>query len=266
MSSLCRAFILAVFLPSMQTAFAAPYADAQLIIQRSTGAEWDTLVEQTLRAAFVQAYFGPISDRSVRIADGEAFAALIPNEEVAPYEDQMRAVPLELMMHYYSADQLASIAAIMRIDETATLEDIKSNALSERAEAALAQARADAQVSGADDAATQELEALTAQLNAFSAMVESGLGESMAQDIGVGMGALTKLMSFSREISQLERHANNPVTIAAIETDGVLAFSNPVQHRSLLREITSHPAAIASDEGATAQETGGIRFIRPPVQ
>jgi len=72
-----------------------------------------------------------------------------------------------------------------------------------------------------------------------------------------GVASIFILVSFGHEIGRLERDLDNPVVLAALRTDGVLKFANPVQRQTLLRQLSTPND---SRDGA-----GTARFVKPPT-
>ena len=245
-----KALLCAAFLCAGQTALATPQSDAKLIAQRST--DWSSIA-QDLKKAFVQVYFRPISKQGVEIADEDKFAALIPDDDIAPYIRKLAEKGVENYLKLHSPERLAMIAAILRADEEATVKDILDEENQQRSLAALEKARAEAVPSGADDPLTLEIEEITVRLKAFYEMLEGKGSEQMLQDLAFALRFATDIISYAMEIQQREVRANNPVTIAAIKTNGVLSFANPVQRQTLLRQLSG------------PKREFGIQFKKPPL-
>lgn len=253
MSTLFKLLLLTTLLISGQATSATPQADASFIVQRNSNPAWMKIVHRKLKEAFVTVYFKPISELGVEIAEIEQFIELIPNEDIAPYVDRLTSKTVEIYLSVYTPEQLASIAAVLRADENATMEEILSEEYQRRHAVALEQARTNAQPSGSDEPLLVGLEELTVQLNAVAATLEGDGGEAIVQSMALGIGSLITLMGYTREITQIEQNPDNPVTIAALRADGVLRFANPVQRQTLLRQFSD------------SERTGGIQFIKPPA-
>lgn len=253
MISLFKTVLLMSFFLNGQAVLATPQSDASLIVERSQNLVWKETLRQTLKKSFVTVYFRPISGRGISIADQDRFIELVPDEDIAPYLDRLRSRAVEYYLSVYTTEQLAAIAIVLRADEDATMEEILSDAYNQRFALALEQARASAQSSGSDDPLVIGLEELIVQLNALSATLEGDGAEAIAQDFAQAIGHLFALMGYADEITRIEVEPTNPVTVAAIKTDGVLRFANPVQRQTLLRQLSG------------SETTGGVRFIKPPA-
>ncbi len=212
------------------------------------------MVHRPLKEAFVASYFKPISGLGVEIADIDRFVDLIPDEEIAPYVNRLKSKTVELYLSVYSPEQLASIAAILRADKDATMEEILSLEYERRHAAALEQARTSAQPSGSDDPLVIEIEESAVQVNALATTLEGGGGEAIGRSMGLGLATLFTVMGYSREIAQIEQKPDNPIAIAALRADGILSFANPVLQKTLLRRFSP------------SERTGGIQFKKPPVK
>ena len=138
----------------------------------------------------------------------------------------------------------------MRTNEDATTDEVFNGELERKALIALEQARSTAQSSGSDDPIVIALEELIVQINGLALFAEDS-AERIGQEIGITVGSLFRVVAYGQEIAQIEFEANNPVTIAAIKTDGVLRFANPVQRQNLLRQLSP------------SEPSGGIQFVRP---
>ena len=233
--------------------WATPQADARFIAERELDAFWTSKIEDALRSYFVAVYFKPISGRGIAIADEEAFRRLIPAEDIAPYLDDLvkRIAPTYLAV--LSPEQLETMAAVLRVDKEATVAKILSDAEDRKFAVALEQARANQNKSQSDDPVVVQLEELAVQMEAFSLMIEDGGAELIGQSLGLGLAPLRAMDVYHRSIRKIEKPAQNPVTLAAIKTNGVLRFANPVQRQGLIRQLS------------TSEGTGNIRFIRPPA-
>ena len=253
MNSIIKTLFLTSLLLSGQATLATPQADASFIVHRSADQAWMKIVHRKLKEAFVTSYFMPISGFGIEIADMDQFVDLIPDEDIAPYVNRLMSKTVDLYLSTYTPEQLASIAAVMRADKDATIEEILSADYQRRHAVALEQARSNAQPSGSNDPLVMELEALTVQLSALTTALKGDGGEAIGQSMAVGLAPLFTLMGDTRVIEQMEQKPNNPVTIAALRADGILSFANPVQRKTLLRQFTA------------SESTGGIQFKRPPA-
>ena len=253
MRNVLKVLSLSMLLLSGHVTWATPQADARFIAERELDAFWTSKIEDALRSYFVAVYFKPISGRGVVIADEEAFRRLIPAEDIAPYLDDLvtRIAPTYLAV--LNPEQLATMAAILRADKEATVAKILSNAEDRKFAVALEQARAKKNKSQSNDPTIAHLEELTVQMEAFSLMIEDGGAELIGQSLALGLAPLRAMDVYHRSIMKIEKPAQNPVTLAAIKTNGVLRFANPVQRQGLIRKLSK------------SEGTGNIRFIRPPV-
>lgn len=246
--------LLIVCLPlNGQMAFATPQDDARFIVERGQTTAQTQTFEDYLRKAFVTVYARPLSEFGIEIADTDQFMALIPDTDIAPYVERMTAEYIETYLSVYTPEQLAVIATLLRTDENATLKSIIEQENRQRYAAALAQAHADFPQSGSTDPLVIGIEEMTLQLDVFNTLFDDDGAEQLAQGIGRGMSILFTLMRYDREIKSLQPARDHPVTIAALKANGVLAFSNPVQRQTLLRQL------------APPTTTGGIQFIKPPA-
>ncbi|WP_341368785.1 hypothetical protein [Yoonia sp. BS5-3] len=101
---------------------------------------------------------------------------------------------------------------------------------------------------------------LIAQMDAFVTFMDVYGTERFAQDFVAGLGILFALIAYDHEIAELRPAPDNPVTLSAIQADGILQFANRVQQQTLLVELQG------SDDTDFTNNTGGIRFIRPPAR
>ncbi|MEP6021472.1 MAG: hypothetical protein ABJ251_23615 [Paracoccaceae bacterium] len=212
MSRLFKSLLLVVFFLNGHIAFATPQADAALIVERTFDQEWSDNAKRAVSSSFVHVYSQPLLELGgISIADSEKFAALIPDEDIAPYINKLKMKQIDALVSIYSPEELAQIAQILRLDENATFTDIFSEDLKQR---------------------------------------HDGTGRS-SKHFAFGLSGLT-IIPLLEEIRQTERELNNPVTIAALETDGVLKFSSFTQRQALLRQLSS------------SENTGSARFIKAP--
>lgn len=253
MRNLFKAIFLISLLLSGQATLATPTADASFIIQRGLDPVWQESFHRQLKEAFVTAYFKPVSGNGIEIANMDMFVDLIPDEDIAPFTARLISANVEIYLSIYTPDQLAMIASVLRSDIDATVEEIFSKKYQQEYAVALEQARTNAQLLGSDDSLVVELEEITKQIDALLAMAEDRGPEAMRHILKLGLTQVFAIVGFSRQIKLIEKEPDNPVTIAAIETNGVLNFANPVQRTTLLSQLS------------TSKNTGGIHFIRPPA-
>lgn len=253
MSTILKALLLTILLHSGQAALATPKDDALYIVQRNLGATEVAKIRRLLKQSFVPVYFKPLSALGIKLGDGERFTDLIPDEDVEPFLEHFLLQNVEIFVSNYRPDQLAWMASLLRADEDSSLEEILSEKYQTKAIAALEQARAKATPSGAGDPLVIGLEELVLQLDAFNTMFDDVGIEEFSQDFAASMGSLFLLINYGHEIAEHKRELDNPVTIAVIEADGILKFSNRVQRQNLLRQLSA------------SEHKGGIRFIKPPA-
>lgn len=234
-------------------AWATPQADARFIAQRELDAYYRSPVEDSLRTHLVAIYFKPISELGIVIEDEEAFRGLIPSEDLAPFIEDLEMRLSSAYLSLLSPEMIATIAAILRADEQATLAKIFADAGERNYAAALEQARAEQSESQSDDPDIARLEELVVQTKAFSAMMKDVGDDSVAKYLAFSLTPVGALDRYHRSISKIEKPLQNPVTLAAIRADGILKFANPVQRQNLIRQLS------------TNEETSGIRFIGPPA-
>ncbi|WP_170775280.1 hypothetical protein [Ruegeria lacuscaerulensis] len=251
MQFVLKIILLLSFTLGWQACLASPKEDARLVARRSIDPEILSSVEALLKKQFVDVYFKPLSQRGIKINDIERFADLIPDEDVAPFLDRMMSQTVENYLTLYTPEQLSLIATIMRNDDEATLEEIRSEQYRQQYILALEQSRSTAKKSGSDDPLTIGLEELVVQLDTVAKLLEGEFATNFAQDFASGIGFVFILVRFNQEIARIEREFDNPVTIAALNGNGILKFANPVQKQTLLRELSA------------SEDTGGVRFIRP---
>lgn len=231
-------------------ASASPKADARFVAEREFALTWQAAAEQSLKTAFVEVYFKPLEGRGIEIADADAFRALIPDEDVAPYHQVLVEDTTAMLLDVLEPAQLRDLAMILRTNDQLTVTQVFSDEFAQTFNASLAERRAASQETAPNLVA---LEDLANQMDAFSATLDQGGAETIARDMALAAGPLFRLIGLGRTITQTEVPVTHPVTVAAIETPGVLKFANPVQRQSLLREIKG------------AQTSTGIRFIKPPT-
>ena len=208
MSRLLKSLLLVVFFLNGPIALATPQADIDLIVERTFDQEWSDAAKRVVSSGFVPVYFQPLLELGgISIADSEKFAALIPDEIIAPYVNKLKAKQIDALVSIYSPEELAQIAQILRLDENATFADIFSEG-------------------------------------------HDGTG-SPSKHITFGLNVLV-IIPLLEEIKETERELNNPVTIAALKTDGVLEFSSFTLRQTLLRQLSS------------SENTGSARFIKAP--
>lgn len=247
-----KPFILLSFLVFGQATLASPHDDARLIVQRSSNPESLEFFQRSLRKQFVDVYFHPIAGQGVRIADEERFMDLIPDEDVSPFIDRLLSETVENFVSTFSAEQLAAIAAVMRLDENATLQEILSEQYRQEYVAALSEARSGATPSGSDDPLVVGLEEVIIRLDAMTRALDANAGKALVQHMTMGVGFISALLKYNQEITQMNRELDNPVISAALKADGILSFSNPVQRQILLRERS------------VSEGKSGARFLKPP--
>jgi hypothetical protein len=233
-------------------AFATPESDARFIAQRQFGPDELDGVRRLVRSVFINIYFEPISGLSIELIDRDRFAALIPDEDVAPFVDRFLGYAFEAYLSVYSPEQLEAIATLLRANDDMTLEDVFSQNFLEQHIAALEQSRAIIPLSGSDDPQVNAEDEFAVQLIAATMLLEAVV-EDLVQQIALGARFLGVFMGFSSEINQFEREIDSPVVIDALKADGILEFANPVQRQDLLRQLTR------------SESTGGIQFIQAPT-
>ncbi|MEO9514413.1 MAG: hypothetical protein ABJH45_12315 [Paracoccaceae bacterium] len=212
MSRLFKSLLLVVFFLNSHIALATPQADVALIVERIFGQEWSDKVKRDLSSSFVHVYSQPLLELGgISIADSEKFAALIPDEDIAPYIHKLKAKQIDALVSIYSPEELAQIAQILRLDENTTFADVVSEDF-------------------------KQLHDVTGRSSKHTAF-------------GFSVFAIIPLLE---EIRQIERELNNPVTIAALKTDGVLKFSSFTHQQALLRQLSP------------SENTGNARFIKAP--
>jgi hypothetical protein len=244
-----RTVLLASFLVTGHAALASPRDDAVYIVQRDLTPEWLDRVRSTIGRAFVFVYSKPLLRLNIEVADEDQFLELIPDEDIAPFVERYRVGLVEAYLSVYTPEQLAVVAEFLRADEGAKAEDLFSEVYLQKHIDALQHARANAQTLSSDDPQVKELEEFIAHQNASMASLEDSIDE-IAQDTTVAFATLFTLMGYVMEINELEREFDHPVTVAALKTDGVFNYSNPVQRQTLIRELSSF------------ESTSGIQFIQ----
>ncbi len=254
MNGLFKIFLSTMLLLNGQSALATPQADASYIVQRNMDPDTLEFVRRHLKSAFVSVYHRPLSELGIEIADIDRFIELIPEDDIAPFVDHFLSQTAERYLLIYTPEQLSSIAALLRADESATMEEILSEEYRQRYADALGKARAQAVPSGSDDPTVIAAEELIVQLEAVNAIFEDGGAEAFAKNMAASIAPLFILVGYGHQIGQLQRELDNPVTLSLLETDGVLLFANPVQRQALLRQLSA------------PESTGGIRFLKPPIR
>ncbi len=245
-----KSLLMIVLLLGCQAALATPREDATYIVERNLGPEAMDHIRGMLKDQFVEVYFVPLSGRGIEIADRDAFAELIPDEDIAPFLERFLSQSVETYLSIYTPEKLTALAALLHADEGATLEEVITRYDQQRYEAAFARLRTQATPTGADDPNANAMKEVTVRLEAIGVLLDE---EPLLHDIPASFGPIFTLLGFRHEIAELERDFDNPVTLAAIQTDGVLRFANPVQRETLLRQLSP------------PKNTGGIRFIKPPA-
>ena len=158
---------------------------------------------------------------------------------VAPVLDRYMSRTAQEYLSTYAPEQLAALAALLRADPDTSMLEILSEVYQRKLTAELEQARTEENPSGLDDPRVIELEELSVRLNAFNALFDDDVTFFLAPDTAASsIAALLFFGVFGHEIAQLRRELNNPVTMAAIEEDGILRFANPVQRQTLLRQFS----------------------------
>lgn len=231
---------------------ASPEEDAALVVQRSFDTEAQDGLRALVRRSYVKAYFRPIENAGlgIEIADEDLFMSLIPEADVAPFEERFTSEMADHFVKYLPQEYLTAVAAVFRADERAALEDIQSDRFREDYSAMLDQARRDAPETTSDNAVLKQIEEVNHHLAALNLMIESN-PEEFADAMSFSLFFVFTPLRYEREIMQTEREIDNPVTIAAIQTKGVLRFANFTQRQSLLRQLLPNEAA------------SGIQFVRP---
>jgi hypothetical protein len=220
-------------------AFATPESDARFIAQRQLGPEGLEACRGIFKETFAHVYFEPLAGLGIELIDQDRFAALVPDEDVAPFIDLLIAYAAENYLSDFSPAKLEAVATLLRADADVTVKEVLSRNYLEQQITALEQVQAE--------------EEFVAQLSAAS-MLMASIGEDPFQQAGLGIRVMGALGSYAREIDQLEREIDNPVVIDGLKADGILEFANPVQRQDLLRQLTR------------SESTGGIQFIQAPTQ
>lgn len=253
MRSLLKPLLLAALFLCAQGALATPQADANYIAQRSLNPTALKDLKRVLKEPFVAVYFRPLSELGIEIADMDRFVDLIPDEDIALVLERYMSRTAQKYLSTYTPEQLAALAALLRADPDTSMLEILSEVYQRKLTAALEQARTEAKPSGLDDPRVKELEELSVQLNAFNALLDDDVTFFLAPDTAASsIAALLSLGGYKRDVAQLHRKLNNPVTMTAIREDGILKFANPVQRQTLLRQFS------------VSDNTGGARFVKPP--
>lgn len=234
-----RTLLFVLALPCGHAAFATPESDGRFIAQRQLGPEGLDSFRGILKESFADVYFEPLAGLGIELIDQDRFAALVPDEDVAPFIDLLIAYAAENYLSDFSPAKLAAVATLLRADEDVTVKEVLSRNYLEQQITALEQVQAE--------------EEFVAQLSAASMLMES-IGEDPFQQAGLGIRVMGALGSYAKEIDQLEREIDNPVVIDALKADGILEFANPVQRQDLLRQLTR------------SESTGGIQFIQALTQ
>ncbi|KJZ19916.1 hypothetical protein [Loktanella sp. S4079] len=252
MNNIFKTLSLVTFMLSGQAILATPLSDARYIAQRDLDHAALSTMQRLLKGQFVNVYLRPFSGLGIEVIDEDRFIDLIPDEDVAPFLDHYLAQSAENYLSIYTPEQLASMATLLRTNDDASMEEILSEEYRRELEIAVEKARTTAQPSGSDDPLVLGLEEMIVQLEAINVMLDGDGAEAIAQHFTASIAPLFMLMRYSREISQLERDFDNPVTIAVLNEHGILRFANPVQRQTLLRQLSA------------SKDTGGIQFITPP--
>ncbi len=252
MKTLLKPLLLAALVLSGQVALATPQADANYIAQRSMNPTALNDLRRMLKEPFVAVYFRPLSELGIEIVDMDRFVDLIPDEDIAPVLDRYMSGTARQYLSTYTPEQLSAMAALLRADPDTSMLEILSEVYQRKLTAALEQARTEAKPSGLDDPRVIELEELSVQLNAFNALFDDDVTFFFAPDTAASsIATLLFIGGYGREVAQLHREPNNPVTMAAIEAFGILRFANPVQRQTVLRQYS------------VSEDTGGVRFAKP---
>ena len=240
---------------------ASKVTNAELVVARMESSGVFDRVDQRFRQAYVTVYFKPLEGRNVVIADADAFAALIPDEIVAPHVASFKEATTDLVLMMMHDTHLERLAAIFESDEQVTFQNIQNGALAARYDAALEALLSKTVRSQTDEAAIVALQEQRLRLAEFDAMMEDtrrngamGTLKSLVWSMGARLGV------DAAQISNTRVGARNPVTLRAIETNGVLRFSSLVQRNALLRELRQTLNGVAPLAPA---RSGGITFIRP---
>ena len=254
MTFLFRTILLATLLFGGHASFATPQSDARYIAERDADPASLRASRQFLKQAFVSVYLRPLAGFGTKLADETRARNLIPEEDIAPYLDLLLSRTVEAYLSAYTPEQLASMAALLRADEDATVQDILSAEYRRKYMSALADARAQAEPSGSNDPVIVGLEEIVLKVEAFNAAFDDNAGEALAQDLFTATVPFLAIVQYGHEIDAIKRELDNPVTIALIQADGIITFANPVQRQTLLRQLVD------------SEETAGIRFITPPAR
>ena len=253
MHKLFKILLMIVLLAGGQSALASPRDDAIYIAQRRTNPEQQAALEGFLRDALVDAYFRPLSGPGIEIADKERFMELIPDEDIAPYMEHYFSHTVQNYLSIYDSEQLAALAGLLHSFEDTPVDEILSRDFQDRLQAALETRAPTPPISETDAPADIAVKELVVQLDAFVTFMDVYGTERFAQDFSVSIGSLVFLTHYGQEIRRLRPARNNPVTLSAIQADGVLQFANRVQQQTLLTELQG------------SEDTGGIHFIKPPA-
>ncbi|MCG3268898.1 hypothetical protein [Yoonia sp. I 8.24] len=248
-----RTLCLVLTLTCGHAAFATPESDARFIAQRQLGPEGLDSFRGRLNESFADVYFEPLAGLGIELIDQDRFAALVPDEDVAPFVDRFLGYTAESYLSVYSPAQLEAIATLLRADDDMTVEDVFSQNYLKQHIAALELARASIPLSGSDDPQVKVGEEFAVQLSAATMLLEVAV-EDLVQQVALGAGFIGIFIGYANEIDQLEREIDNPVTIGALKADAILEFANPVQRQDLLRQLTR------------SESTGGIQFIPAPTR
>jgi len=251
MKAFLKPFLLAALFLSAQVALATPQADANYIAQRNLSPTVLIDLKRMLKEPFVPVYFRPLSELGIEIVDMDRFVDLIPDEDIAPVLDRYMSGTAKKYLSTYTPEQLAAMAALLRADPDTSMLEILSEVYQQKLTASLEQAGTEAKPSSLDDPQVRALQELSVQLNAVNA--DDDVTFFLDPDTAASsIAALLLFGGYGREVAKLHREPNNPVTMAAIEEDGILRFANPVQRQTLLRQFSE------------SENTGGARFVKPP--
>ncbi len=260
MHNLFKILLAIALLLGGQTALASPRDDALYIAQRSITPEQQAALEGFLKIAFVDAYYRPLAGRGIEIADQERFMELIPDEDIAPYMERLFSQSVENFLAIYDAEQLAAMAGLLRSFEDVPANEVLSRDFQDRLQAAMETRTPTPPISETDAPIDIAAKELIAQLDAFVTFMDVYGAERFAQDLSAGLGSFFALIAYGHEIAELRPAPDNPVTLSAIQADGILQFANRVQQQTLLAELQS------IDDTDVTNNTGGIRFIKPPAR
>jgi|GEM_PF-5939255 len=226
MKLLLRPLLLAALVLSAQVAVATPQSDANYIARRYlTPAALDHL-RRVLKEPLVEVYFRSLSEQGVKIVDMDRFIDLIPDEDIAPLLDHHQPHIANLYLSNYTAEQLAEMAELLRADPDTSMMEIHS----------------------------ENLHRTGATISTLGDVDDDVKDTFIHESVALSVGALYVFGYRRQDVSQINPEPDNPVTIAALEADGILSFANPVQRQGLLRQYS------------VPEEIDGPRFVRPPSE